>query len=409
MISGKQRDARASKLNLAELIVLQGTSFCNLNCSYCDLSVASRKTRGRMSLATIERFFTELFESRRAAPNILVIWHSGEPLTLPPSYYDEAISLILKIRNSICGNSVAVTFDIQTNGVLINEPWCDLFKRYRDKLSVGVSCDGPADLHDAYRQNWMGRATFAKTLRGMEMLEAAHIPYNVIAVITSRTLTQPDAFYEFFNARHNKMSGFHFNVLADADSGDADLSYSPLDREAYYRFFRRLLELTRQSHDNGSEFRIRNFAQTLARILRSESDDAPCYVEENSAPLKTINLDANGNVTTFYAGLGIDVMANEYGDGMGMSLGNIFERTLNDMAESDKLSRIISDFETSRAACEAGCEYFGVCTGGFELTKKRSLGRFDAVETTACLIHVKTMVDAVLDDIGDHLNAKAAG
>jgi uncharacterized protein len=47
-----------------------------------------------------------------------------------------------------------VKFDIQTNGVLIDESWCELFERHRDSLAVGISCDGPAELHDSYRRSW---------------------------------------------------------------------------------------------------------------------------------------------------------------------------------------------------------------------------------------------------------------
>lgn len=86
-----------------------------------------------------------------------------------------------------------------------------------------------------------------------------------------------------------------------------------------------------------------------------------------------------------------------------MSLGNIFEMSLDEMAASPKLKLMRRDFDASRATCRAGCEYFDVCTGGFEITKRQVLGTFSAMETTECLIHVKAMVDAVLDDIDDHL------
>ena len=83
-------------LSPVQLIILQGTSFCNLNCTYCDLSVESRRTKSAMEPRLIERLFTELFASGRLAPQVTIVWHSGEPLTLPPSYYDDAIDLILR-------------------------------------------------------------------------------------------------------------------------------------------------------------------------------------------------------------------------------------------------------------------------------------------------------------------------
>jgi uncharacterized protein len=392
------------KLSPVQLIVLQGTSFCNLNCTYCDLSAESRRTRSVMELGLIERLFSELFKSGRLAREVTVVWHSGEPLTLPPSYYEEAISLILGLRDALVGDAIAVRFDIQTNAVLINNEWCEFFKRHARVLDVGVSCDGPAELHDAFRLTWNGRATHAKVTRGMDLLQQHGIRYKIIAVATKAALSEPEKFFRFFFDRRMYLSGFHFNLLAEAVSDNPDLAYSAADRAPYYAFFRRLLELGREAHD---EFEILNFSQGLARIAKAQAADTPIYLEETSAPLKSLSIDAKGNVTTFYAGLSIDVLKDLYGDGKGLSIGNITEMDFEDMARSDKLQRIMRDFEASTRSCRASCEYFSVCSGGFEITKKLRCGTFDASETNECIIHVQTMVDALLDDVCEHLDQDA--
>jgi len=387
-----------------QLVVLQGTSFCNLNCKYCDLSDESRRTKSAMEPRLIERLFTELFQSGRLAPVVTVVWHSGEPLTLPPSYYDNAIGLILRLRDMLAAANVSVRFAIQTNGVLIDDDWCRFFKRHEERLHVGVSCDGPSDLHDSYRLNWNGRATHLQTIRGMDLLSRSGIKYKIIAVVTRKTLRRPEAFYKFFFERREHLSGFHFNVLADGRSPDPDLAYSADDRLAYYSFYRRLLDLSRETHNAGDEFEILNFSHGTARILASKDAGGPMCFDEASAPLKSLNVDSRGNVTAFYAGLSIDVLRDEYGDGKGLSLGNIFEMPFEDMARSKKLQRIMEDFAISRRSCEASCEYFSVCSGGFEISKKQRFGTFEAAETVECLIHVKTLVDALLDDISAYLD-----
>lgn len=391
-----------------ELIVLQGNSFCNLNCTYCDLSVESRRTTSVMDLKLVERLFEDLFSSGRLASEISVVWHSGEPLTLPSSYYDEAISLILRLKDRIASSSISVKFKIQTNGVLINDEWCAFFKRHERQLDIGVSCDGGAELHDAYRVNWNGRATHAKTTRGMDLLQENGIRYKIIAVATQKTLSNPDAFFDFFFARRRFLTGFHFNILAQSSLDDTDLSYSADDRAAYYGFFRRLLRLCHDASAAGQDFKILNFSQGLARILAAQDRSAPDYFRETSAPLKSLSVDARGNVTTFYAGMGMDVLQDLYGDGRGLSIGNILQVSFEDMVRSDKLRRIIRDFEISTESCRRSCEYFAVCPGGYEVTKKQMLGTFDASETTECIVHVKALVDALLDDIGDHLDTPPA-
>jgi uncharacterized protein len=395
-------------LSPVELIVLQGTPFCNLNCKYCDLSEESRRTKSAMEPKLIERFFTQLFESGRLAPEVTVLWHSGEPLTLPPSYYDEAISLILAIRDRLSSNDISLRFGIQTNGVLIDEDWCRFFKRHEERLDLGVSCDGPSDLHDLYRLNWNDRATHRQAVRGMDLLHKNGIKYKIIAVVTRDTLRQPEAFYNFFCDRREHLSGFHFNILADGNSSNPNLAYSADDRSAYYTFYRRILELNRETHDAGHEFDILNLSQGVARILASRGAGAPRFFEDASAPLKALNLDARGNVTTFYAGLSVDSLRDVYGDGEGLSLGNISAMSFEEMIRSEKLQRMMQDFALSTRACEASCEYFSVCSGGFDILKRQSLGTFEACETVECLIHVKTLVDALLDDIGDHLELQTS-
>jgi uncharacterized protein len=390
-------------LNPVELVVLQGTSLCNLNCTYCDLSSESRRTKLSMDPALIERVFTQLFQSGRTAPEVTVLWHSGEPLTLPHSYYDDAIARILEIKAAFAGEAISIKFGIQTNGVLIDDEWCQFFTRHADRLEIGVSCDGPNDLHDAFRVNWSNRDTHRQTVRGMDLLHQHGIKYKLIAVVTRHTLRQPERFLQFFVDRRDHLSGFHFNILAEATSSNRNLSYSALDRDEFYAFYRRLLALSRGSPDGRPPFEILNFTQATARILASKDRPGSSYFEQATAPLRSLNVDARGNITTFYAGLSVDTLSGLYGDGVGLSLGNIFETSLDDMVTSEKLQRMLHDFARSKWACETSCEYFSVCPGGFDLLKRKSLGSFDATETAECLIHVKTLVDAVLDDMSDHV------
>ena len=404
---GYPTSSKPAEFNPIELVVLQGNSLCNLNCTYCDLSVQSRRARAVMDLKLVERLFSQLFESGRMAADVTIVWHSGEPLTLPPSYYDEAIGLVLELGSRLVGPAMRLRFRIQTNGVLIDEAWCALFRRHAEVLDLGVSCDGPADLHDAYRVNWNGRGSFDQTLRGMDLLQRHGIKYKVIAVTTAATMARPKAFFDFFLERRRFLSGFHFNVLAEARSDNVALAFSVRDRDAYYAFYRSLLDLCRQANQDGHDFEIQNFSQGLERIVSSGSPAARSHARDATAPFRSLSVDAAGNVTTFYAGLGIEVLRDLYDDGKGLSIGNILETPFRDMVRSEKLQRIVRDFEVSERACRASCAYYAVCPGGYELTKQLTLGTFDAAQTTECTIHVKTLVDALLDDIHDHATVES--
>ena len=106
-----------------------------------------------------------------------------------------------------------------------------------------------------------------------------------------------------------------------------------------------------------------------------------------------------GNITTFYAGLSPYEHLNQYNDGQGFCLGNINETNLGSILKNTKLVQMLEDFTLSRNACQINCSYYKVCPGGFELTKLDRHGTFDVTETTECIIHVKALTDAIVDDL----------
>lgn len=387
------------------MIVLQGTPLCNLNCTYCDLSPVSRKLSHRMPISMIGKLFSQIRQLELLADDISIVWHSGEPLSLPPEYYDEAIDLVLALNSDGAGTPARITFDFQTNATLIDNKWCEFFQRHRDYLRLGVSCDGPRELHDPLRVNWSGRGSHAQTVRGMDLLAERGIEFNAIAVVTADTLAQPQEFFDFFLARADSLTDFHFNILANHADGGSHIGYSRNDTRKYAEFYREMLSLAQSAE--GSKLPVRNFSQTLGRIRAATGPQAADFVRVGTAPLRQLNCDARGEITTFYAGLNADFLADLYGDGKGLSLGNIEEQTLAQMLGGDKLERMMDDFGKSHRHCAQTCAYYDMCPGGFELTQLVESGAFASGETTECIIHVKTLTDAVATFVSDQLRQPA--
>lgn len=389
---------RFPPLRPVEQIVLQGTSLCNLDCRYCDLSQESRRASARMPVEWVTELLQQLVSLDLLAPSVSIVWHSGEPLTLAPAYYAAAIDAVLDFVAHRTP-TIAVNFDFQTNATLIDDEWCDFFQKFAHVVRLGVSCDGPQNTHDAFRVNWSGRGSFARTQRGMARLDERGIAYNVIAVVTDRTMAAPEKFFEFFLQRRQSMTDFHFNVLASPVRGIDGLGYCNADRDRFRCFYERMLELSQTTSGLGSSLPIRNLSQAVHRLAALDQPDAPAYVRETSAPLRSLNMDALGNLTTFHAGLDIGTHAQRYQDGEGFGLGNLQREPLSEMLESGKFARMRADFASMHRRCEAECEYFGVCAGGFELSQMRALDADPRApaETVECLIHVKALTDAVVN------------
>src|SRR5215471_17641665 len=118
-----------------ELLVIQPTPFCNIDCSYCYLP--HRTNKKRMSLEMAEQVFSRLFSFPSIGDHVGVVWHAGEPMVLPVSYYEEMFALVQRIA----GSKIDVNHSFQTNGTLITEEWCDFIGKWR--VNVGLSIDGP--------------------------------------------------------------------------------------------------------------------------------------------------------------------------------------------------------------------------------------------------------------------------
>jgi uncharacterized protein len=265
-----------------------------------------------------------------------------------------------------------------------------------------VSCDGPALLHDRYRVNWAGQPTHAKTQAGMDRLAANGIKFDVTAVVSREGLDHPEEFLQFFARYSGSIREFHFNLHDEFFIDDPKSAVLAAYREKYRHFLRCLLDLT-----GGSTVypKLRNFSLFFNRLF-AEQQTRPEYDARNMClPFRTLSIEANGDVTTFYAGLTLDEcrdLKNLYEDGKGFVIGNILREDLSTIARSPKLRRIAADFETSHTACERTCEYFELCSGGYNLIKYRRFGTFDATETPECLVHVKTMADTLLAHINSH-------
>src|SRR4051812_29699310 len=160
-----------------ELLVLQPTPFCNIDCSYCYLP--DRRSTKRMSRETLGQALEWTFTSGLVQQPFTVLWHAGEPLVLPVAFYEEATALLDRANRE----RVPVRQSFQTNATLLDEEWCEFFLRH--DAHVGVSVDGPAFLHDRSRRTRQGEGTLDRVLRGIRLLNDNQVPFDVITVLTA--------------------------------------------------------------------------------------------------------------------------------------------------------------------------------------------------------------------------------
>jgi uncharacterized protein len=172
---------------------------CNLKCSYCYFLNKDRLypgSRFRMSDELLENYICQLIASHRV-DKVAVAWQGGEPTLMGIAFYRRAIELQEKYRRP------GMTFEnsMQTNGTLLNDEWCE-FLRENDFL-VGISMDGPAELHDTHRVDKNGRPTFDRVMDGIRLLQKHGVEYNVLVTVNRINAQHPLEVYRFLRDEVN--------------------------------------------------------------------------------------------------------------------------------------------------------------------------------------------------------------
>jgi uncharacterized protein len=359
------------------LLVIQPTPFCNIDCSYCYLP--DRGSTKRMSRDTLARIFERVAESDVAPRPYTVVWHAGEPLVLPPVFYEEAFATAAR-----CGRpGVPVTHSFQTNGTLIDERWCALFRRF--DVRVGVSVDGPAFLHDAKRKTRSGTGTHARVMRGMDMLRRSGVPFHVITVLTREALDYPDELHAFYVENAIEHVGFNVeeiegpNQHSSLEAGDTVVRY----REFMSRFFDLAM---------GTEppLKVREFASMVGAVLHAGEPRA--LPSQEAAPFAIVSVDCEGNFSTFSPEL-LGLPSAGYD---GFALGNVRRDSFASAAASARYLAMAGDVAGGVAKCRAQCAWFRFCGGGAPANKYFENGSFDSTETLFCRLHRQTLAEVVL-------------
>ncbi len=166
---------------------------CNLDCAYCyylsktDLLGAARADR--MSEELLEEFVRQ-YIAGQDEDTVVFTWHGGEPTLLGLDFFRK----VAKLQQRHAGGK-RIENDLQTNGLLLDENWCEFLKGQR--FLVGLSIDGPKHLHDEYRVHRGGAPSFDQVHRAARLLQKFDVTFNTLSVVNSRTARYPEEVYRF--------------------------------------------------------------------------------------------------------------------------------------------------------------------------------------------------------------------
>jgi uncharacterized protein len=369
-----------SQIGPIGLVVVQSTSLCNLDCSYCYLP--DRQKKRVFDLDLLPLLMRRILESPYCGPEFSLVWHAGEPLTLPCSWYDEATAIIHRSLRQWQAEEIQLDQHVQTNATLINDDWCDCFRRNR--IVVGISVDGPEDIHDAHRRFRNGRGSHALAMKGIEALHRNDVPFHCIAVVTAAAMEQPERMYRFF--RDNGIGEVGFNV-EEQEGINTTSSMQGREREEQYRQF--LRAFWRLSEQDGFPVVLREFDQVIGLIQENQR----MTQNELNRPFSILSVDWQGNFSTFDPEL-LSVASDTYGS---FNLGNLREMSLLESTRTERFQRLWGEMRAGMQKCHRECDYFGFCGGGNGSNKFWEHGSLSASETHACRFGTQIPVQVLLE------------
>lgn len=171
-------------------LIIKGTRWCNLRCTYChDWAVGPNQ---RMSFPVLARTIAAALQDAEHDA-VEFIWHGGETTLLPRSFYEKAMLVQARFRRP----RQAIRNQIQTNGTRLTPEWARFFRANR--FEVGISLDGPPEIHNQYRRYASGRTSFDDVVRGIRLLQEYQVPLAVLMVIDEGAYALgPDRVFDFF-------------------------------------------------------------------------------------------------------------------------------------------------------------------------------------------------------------------
>ncbi len=168
-------------------------ALCNLDCNYCYYlskeELLRQKTR-RIDAAVLERFVVQYIASQDG-DEIQFTWHGGEPTLLGLDFF----RTVVELQQKHVPPGRIISNDLQTNGTLLDDAWCAFLAEHG--FLVGLSIDGPLELHDLYRPHKGGQPSFDKVLAGARLLQKHGVPFGTLTTVNRKNASQALQVYRF--------------------------------------------------------------------------------------------------------------------------------------------------------------------------------------------------------------------
>ena len=340
---------------ITSLLIKPASAVCNLDCAYCfyldrDADPYKEMPARRMTEETLERLVDSyLFYSY---PQSTFSFQGGEPTLAGLQFFEK----LVRFQQHYGRGGQQVSNALQTNAILLDESWCQFFRQYQWLL--GVSLDGPEELHDRYRFNKSGHGTWTRVMQSVELLQREKVEFNILCVLSQANVHQPRQLYRFFRAAG--IEHLQFIPLAEFTPGGAPLPFT-ITPEQYGRF---LVELFDEWWPERRKMRIR-FFDNIAEALAGQKPGC-CEMHESCDSYAVV--EYNG-----------DVFPCDFFVEGAWKLGNVTLNSWTEIARRARRHSFAAKKRIPHPECQV-CEYQSICHGGCPKFRHGPHGRFEDLD-----------------------------
>lgn len=340
---------------IQSLLIKPASALCNLDCDYCfyldrDTDPYKDLQQRRMSIETLKRLTQGFIEY--SYPNSVFAFQGGEPTLAGLDFFTKLCEFQVEFGQR--GQSVSNA--MQTNGTLIDSDWCALFKEYA--WLIGVSMDGPPEIHDFYRLDKGRQGSWKKVMRGIEAMQAAGVEFNVLCVLNNINVTKPRELYKYF--RKLGVENLQFIPLAEFDLHGKRLPFA-ITAEQYGRFLTEIFDIW---FPERKTVRIR-FFDNLAEALAGQKPGT-CTMHTSCDSYAVVEYNGDVYPCDFF-------VSDEW------KLGNVMTDTWQEISTREHRFEFANKKKLPHEEC-VKCEYRQLCHGGCPSFRFAPRGQFEDLD-----------------------------
>ncbi|MEW2618938.1 cyclophane-forming radical SAM peptide maturase AmcB [Streptomyces sp. NPDC048106] len=355
-----------------QTVVVQPTTWCNLDCRYCYLPFRKRKHQMRPDVAAALATSVAGLTADDSPP-IGIVWHGGEPLSIGTHTFAALLAPFEDLRRA-----GRVHHYVQTNATLITDTWCELLTAY--DIRVGVSIDGLARMNSD-RLDLHGKPAFDRILRGIRCLREHGIPFSAISVVTAESITRPEELLQFLAELGCRSAGVNIEEIEGVNTGRA----APTPEQAE-EFWRRTLTWSR-SH--GGRLRVRELERLAEYLHLIRTGQRTAWDERRLDPIPTVSV--TGDVVLLSPEFA-DTTDSGYDD---FRVGNVLQMSLSEIMSAAHRVRYVRDFLSGLDRCQAECAFFDFCRGAQAANRYFENGSLRSTETNYCRVSRQALITAL--------------